>query len=322
VEQGYSIAVFPEGTRTSHPPMKRFHKGAFYLAEQLKLDIVPILFHGLGYTMTKGDYLLKNGPITAKYLPRISYEDRTWGNTYQERTKSISRYFKQQHEALTKELEQPEYFKEHLFFNYIYKGPVLEWYLKVKLRLENYYQPFHELLPEEGTFLDLGCGYGFMSYILHWASQGKRKFTGVDYDEEKIDTAQHCFSRTEDVNFVCEDIAAFKLDKYNGIIISDVLHYLHPEQQQQVIEKAIDALLPNGVLIIRDGDIDLKRKHKGTQLTEQLSTKIFSFNKTTHALYYLSGKSIENIAKNKQIAIQRIDHTKYTSNVIWVLRKP
>mgnify|MGYP001028650378 CR=1 FL=1 len=322
VEQGYSIAVFPEGTRTSHPPMKRFHKGAFYLAEQLKLDIVPILFHGLGYTMTKGDYLLKNGPITAKYLPRISYEDRTWGNTYQERTKSISRYFKQQHEALTKELEQPEYFKEHLFFNYIYKGPVLEWYLKVKSRLENYYQPFHELLPEEGTFLDLGCGYGFMSYILHWASQGKRKFTGVDYDEEKIDTAQHCFSRTEDVNFVCEDIAAFKLDKYNGIIISDVLHYLHPEQQQQVIEKAIDALLPNGVLIIRDGDIDLKRKHKGTQLTEQLSTKIFSFNKTTHALYYLSGKSIENIAKNKQIAIQRIDHTKYTSNVIWVLRKP
>lgn len=321
VREGYSISVFPEGTRTSYPPMKRFHKGAFYLADQLKLDIVPVLFHGLGYTMTKGDFLLKNGPITAKYLPRIKADDTSWGHTYQERTKTISRYFKQQHEALTKELETPAYFKEHLFFNYIYKGPVLEWYLKIKLRLENYYQPFHELLPEEGDFLDLGCGYGFMSYTLHWASQGKRNFTGVDYDEEKIATAQRCFSRTEAVNFVCGNIATFPPGKYNGIIISDVLHYLPPTLQQEVIENAIDSLLTGGVLIIRDGDADLKEKHKGTRLTEFFSTRIFSFNKTTNKLHFLSGSDIEAITAKKEVHLQRIDDTKYTSNVVWVIRK-
>ncbi|MFT4092211.1 MAG: MMPL family transporter [Niabella sp.] len=321
VQQGYSIAVFPEGTRTSQPPMKRFHKGAFYVAEQLKLDIVPVLFHGLGYTMTKGDFLLKNGPITAKYLPRIKVEDHSWGSTYQERTKSISRYFKQQHEALTKELEQPPYFKEHLFFNYIYKGPVLEWYLKIKLKLENYYQQFHDLLPEAGNFLDLGCGYGFMTYTLYWASQGNRRFTSVDYDEEKIKTAQHCFSRTKAVNFLHEDIAAFTFEKYDGIIISDVLHYLEPEKQVHVIKQAIDSLLPGGVLIIRDGDADLQGKHKGTRLTEILSTKIFSFNKTANELHFLSGKMIEVMAEKNGLILQRIDDTKYTSNVVWALRK-
>lgn len=320
-DKGYSIVVFPEGTRSTRPPIKRFHKGAFYLAEKLHLDMVPVLLHGLGYTMTKGDYLLKNGPITAQYLPRIKADDLSWGSSYQERTRSVSKYFREQHTQLTKELEQPKYFREHLFFNYIYKGPVLEWYLKIKLRLENYYQPFHELMPPEGSILDLGCGYGFMSYILYWSSQEKRRITGVDYDEEKIDTANHCFSKTDDIHFIHADISRFSFESYNGIIISDVLHYLQPEQQVAVIEKAIQSLLPGGVLVIRDGDKDLKAKHKGTRLTEFFSTKVFSFNKTVNELHFLSGKTIEELAIKHGLTFERLDHTKYTSNVIWVLRR-
>ncbi|ANH79665.1 glycerol acyltransferase [Niabella ginsenosidivorans] len=320
-DKGYSIVVFPEGTRSARPPIKRFHKGAFYLAEKLHLDIVPVLLHGLGYTMTKGDYLLKNGPITAQYLPRIKADDLSWGSSYQERTRSVSKYFREQHTQLTKELEQPKYFKEHLFFNYIYKGPVLEWYLKIKLRLENYYQPFHKVMPLEGSILDLGCGYGFMSYILYWSSQEKRRITGVDYDEGKIDTANHCFSKTDDIHFIHADISRFSFESYNGIIISDVLHYLQPEQQVAVIEKAIQSLLPGGVLVIRDGDKDLKAKHKGTRLTEFFSTKIFSFNKTVNELHFLSGKMIKELAIKHGLSFERVDNTKYTSNVIWVLRK-
>ncbi|MCH5690266.1 class I SAM-dependent methyltransferase [Niabella sp. W65] len=122
----------------------------------------------------------------------------------------------------------------------------------------------------------------------------------MDYDEEKIATAQHCFSRTAALQFVQGDISAYPFKQYNGIIISDVLHYLQPVAQQQVIEQAIDSLLPGGVLIIRDGDADLKEKHKGTKFTELLSTKIFSFNKTTNQLHFLSGKMIEALAIKKK----------------------
>ena len=320
-DKGYSIVVFPEGTRTSFPPMKRFHKGAFYLAEKLQLDIVPVLLHGLGYTMTKGEFLLKNNDVSAKYLPRIEATDTSWGTGYQARTKTISKYFKQQHDVLRTELEPPKYFREHLFFNYIYKGPVLEWYLKIKTKLENYYQQFHDLLPKEGKILDLGCGYGFMVYVLYWASQNRRQVTGVDYDEEKIETANHCFSKTDDLKFIHSDITKFEFEKYDGITIMDVLHYLLPEQQIEVIEKAIKALLPGGILIIRDGDVDMKQKHKGTKLTEIFSTKIFSFNKTQNQLHFLSGNMIENLAAKHGLVLERVDDTKYTSNVVWVMRR-
>jgi 2-polyprenyl-3-methyl-5-hydroxy-6-metoxy-1,4-benzoquinol methylase len=198
---------------------------------------------------------------------------------------------------------------------------VLEWYLKLKLRIEKYYQPFHDLLPRDGKLLDIGCGYGFMAYILYWASQNKRQITGIDYDEEKIETANHCFSKTGDLQFVHADIAHFELEKYNGITIMDVLHYLKHEEQTNVIEKAIDALLPGGILIIRDGDADMKQKHKGTKLTELFSTKIFSFNKTVNDLNFLSGQLIESLAINHKLSLERIDDTRFTSNVIWVMRK-
>jgi 1-acyl-sn-glycerol-3-phosphate acyltransferase len=44
VDQGFSLMVFPEGTRSACNAIQRFHKGAFFLAEELQLDIIPLLF--------------------------------------------------------------------------------------------------------------------------------------------------------------------------------------------------------------------------------------------------------------------------------------
>jgi len=89
VKQGYSIVVFPEGSRSPDGQIRRFHKGAFYLAQELGLDILPIMIHGSGYTITKGDFLLKDGHITLKFLPRIPPD----ATPYAERAKTIGRYF-------------------------------------------------------------------------------------------------------------------------------------------------------------------------------------------------------------------------------------
>ena len=59
VNNGYSIVIFPEGTRSVDWKINRFHKGAFYLAEQLNIDILPIVIDGTGYTLTKNDFFLK-----------------------------------------------------------------------------------------------------------------------------------------------------------------------------------------------------------------------------------------------------------------------
>jgi 1-acyl-sn-glycerol-3-phosphate acyltransferase len=321
VKQGFSIVVFPEGTRTPDGNMKRFHKGAFFLAEKLELDILPIVIHGTGYTMTKNDFLLKDGSISLKFLPRIKPGEVQWGEGYAERAKKIGRFFREEFNKLRRQIEAPDYFREQLVYNYLYKGPVLEWYMRIKTRLEKNYKPFNELVPLQGKVLDIGCGYGFMSYMLHFVS-AQRIITGIDYDGQKIATANHCFSKNENIQFRVADVIEYPFERYDSIIMSDILHYLKPEQQKQVIEKSIRHLLPGGNIIIREGNSDLAKRHKGTKLTELFSTKILGFNKTSgNALSFLSGNLIREIANNEELDCIELDNTKFTSNVIFVLKK-
>lgn len=320
VNRGYSIMVFPEGTRSYDDNMKRFHKGAFFIAEKLKLDIVPVILHGVQYCMQKGDWLLKDGHASVHIYPRIKLTDTQYGITYSERTKLISKWMRNEYAQIKQRIEQPKYFKEQLLRSYTYKGPVLEWYCRIKTKLENYYQPFHELLAREGKFYDLGCGYGFMTYMLHWSAP-RREFIGIDYDEEKIETAQHNFLRDGHISFKQGDLTQVQLDECNGVIISDVLHYLLPEKQNELIEKAIGALAPGGTLIIRDGVAELQQRIKGTKLTELFSTKIFGFNKTANDLHYISQSNIKAIASRHNMSLQIIDNSKRTANLIFVLRK-
>ena len=63
VERGYSIALYPEGTRSENCRIGRFHKGAFAIAEQLGLDVVPMFLYGPGRILPKKTYHLRRGPI-------------------------------------------------------------------------------------------------------------------------------------------------------------------------------------------------------------------------------------------------------------------
>ncbi|MCD6010491.1 MAG: phospholipid/glycerol acyltransferase [Flavipsychrobacter sp.] len=321
VKEGYSIMIYPEGTRSVTGEVKRFHKGAFLLAEQLGLDVLPVLIQGTAYTLTKGDFLLKNGEINIKYLPRIKSDDLSWGAGYQERGKSISRYFKQEFEKFRLEKETPKYFREQLIYNYIYKGPVLEWYMRVKTMLEKNYEQFHQLVPQKGKILDLGCGYGFLPYMLHFLAKD-RIITGVDYDEEKIDTASHNYMKNDNVNFVYANVVEYSFDQQDAIIINDVLHYLQPDEQEIVIQRCINNIADNGIIILRDGDADKAERHKGTELTEFFSIKAFGFNKSSgKPLSFMSGTRIREIASKYGATVEQIDNTRYTSNIIFVLRK-
>lgn len=320
VNRGYSIVVFPEGTRTYDDKIKRFHKGAFYIAEQLQLDIVPLVLHGVHYTMQKGDWLLKDGTTSVHIGARIKPHDNSLGTTYSERAKLIGRHMRSELAELKQKNETPAYFREQLLRSYTYKGPILEWYCRIKTRLDDNYEQFHRFIGREGLFYDLGCGYGFMTYMLHWAAPG-RQFIGVDYDEEKIETAQHNFLRDENIRFEQADLTKIDLQPCNGIIISDVLHYLLPAQQEELLEKCHRALNTGGVLVIRDGVQELKDRFEGTKRTEVWSTRVFKFNKTQNDLHFISRASIEDFARKHDLDIEIHDLTRYTSNLIFVLRK-
>lgn len=323
IADGYSILIFPEGTRSVTGDIGRFHKGAFLAAEKLGLDIVPVLIHGAGDAVTKNDFHFKDGALTVKYLPRIKHSDTQFGTTYQEKTKAICHYMRKEYELLREEFEPTKYYRSKLINNYIYKGPLVEWYCRVKTAMEGNYQLFESLMPKKGRIVDVGCGYGFLPYMLLFKSR-HREILGLDYDEEKITVAKNCASKRDNINFETADATTYEFPDADGFIISDVLHYLEPDKQVKVIEKLAQKINKNGVLVIRDADADLKTRQAGTAYTEFVSTKVAGFNKTGESgLHFVSGKLIrETLSKFSHLTIEVIDNTKLTSNVIYVVRHP
>ncbi len=322
-DQGYSILIFPEGTRSRDRKILRFHKGAFYLAEQLGLDILPVVTHGTGEYVRKGEYVARPATITVKALDRIEPGDKHWGNDYSERTKKVQQLVRAEFDSI-KEMyyNNTDYHRDLLFRNYIYKGPVLEWYMRIKVRLEKNYRFFDELIPRSALVTDVGCGYGFMSYMLAMTSENRRIY-GIDYDAEKIAVAAHGIARPQNTSFTAGDALTVDFQPSDVFILADVLHYLPAEDQRLLIQKCAQHLHPAGMLVIRDGDAGLERRHKGTVLTEFFSTKIIGFNKTAanRRLCFTTRESILKTLKNANFAVEIIDDAKRTSNIIFIGRK-
>lgn len=98
--EGYSILVFPEGTRSADCNIQRFHKGAFHIAEELGLDIVPVFIHGAGHVLQKNRYHLRTGRITVEIDKRVTADNDTFGSSVKERRRSFEQYYRQKYNEI------------------------------------------------------------------------------------------------------------------------------------------------------------------------------------------------------------------------------
>ncbi|UCG28002.1 MAG: 1-acyl-sn-glycerol-3-phosphate acyltransferase, partial [Bacteroidales bacterium] len=103
IEAGYSIIILPEGTRSLTNEIQRFHRGAFYIAEKLRLDIIPILICGTGDILKKGEFWGGSNHIIQRIYKRISFDDPEFGSSYSKRPKLIRKYLTGEFEKLMKE---------------------------------------------------------------------------------------------------------------------------------------------------------------------------------------------------------------------------
>lgn len=145
VNQGFSLMIFPEGTRSYNQTIRRFHKGAFYIAQVLKLDILPVYIHGNSEILPKGDYILYGeNSITIEIGKRIAYNDNSFGITYSDRCKSIQKYFRENFEKIRCRIEKHDYFNQNIARSFLYKSNFL--YSKIRKDLEiksPYYYQIH-----------------------------------------------------------------------------------------------------------------------------------------------------------------------------------
>lgn len=322
VKQGYSVLIFPEGTRTPDGNIKRFHQGAFKIAADLNLDIQPILLHGAFQCLPKDEFFMRSGHITQKVLKIVKVKQVNTANneTYRLQAKSLTKYFREEFDKIKLEIEDTKFNKRYIINQYVFKGPVLEWYVKIKLKLENNYSFINSVVPHKANIVDIGCGYGYLSLMLRNISTD-RIITGFDFDENKIKVAANITKNDNGINFYTNDISKTDIPPADVYILSDVLHYMPKDIQISVLQKCFDNVSENGMIIVRDADADLEKRTKITKATEIQSTKIFKFNKTKYGLSFISGKVFIETAKLKGFNCQRIDNTKHTSNITYIFKR-
>ena len=68
---GLSMLVFPEGTRSPDGHMRPFKRGAFVLAIEAGVPIVPVSVVGTQYVLRKGSWKMRRGPVSIRFGPAV-----------------------------------------------------------------------------------------------------------------------------------------------------------------------------------------------------------------------------------------------------------
>ena len=80
LRKGASVVIFPEGTRTKNGKLGRFKKGAFMIAADLHLPVVPITIRGAYEVLPYNSAYIKPGTIEMIVHEPINTDELTYEN--------------------------------------------------------------------------------------------------------------------------------------------------------------------------------------------------------------------------------------------------
>ena len=68
---GISLAIAPEGTRSATPNLGVFKKGAFHIAVQAEVPVVPVVIRNAGEIMWRASMIARPGTVDVAILPPV-----------------------------------------------------------------------------------------------------------------------------------------------------------------------------------------------------------------------------------------------------------
>ena len=71
IRSGVSLAVAPEGTRSATPTLGPFKKGAFHIAVQAQVPVVPVVIRNAGEIMWRASLVARPGTVDVVVLPPV-----------------------------------------------------------------------------------------------------------------------------------------------------------------------------------------------------------------------------------------------------------
>ena len=144
-----------------------------------------------------------------------------------------------------------------------------------KLRSDPIYPAAFELFrASRQPLVDVGCGVGLLAFYLR-----ERNFLapicGLDRDGRKIERAQAVAARAyRDLEFIEQDVSRAPLPRAGHIVLADLLHYLPPNEQADLLGQLAAGLAPGVMLVIRDCPRDGNVRFWLTRLAERFAQAI------------------------------------------------
>ena len=201
VKNGYSIVVFPEGTRSEDCSIGRFRKGAFYLAGTLNIDIIPVVLHGLGHVLPKKDFMLREGAITVQINPRITPKKTDLDDNFLSITKQTRNHYSNMYSVLSNREEKSDYFKSYIIHSYLYKGSGIERTIRRNLKAD--FQSINSYAGN-GPVLVKNNGLGEFSFLFALVHKHVHVYA-VDNDKDNIDIASACCGLPPNITICAEE---------------------------------------------------------------------------------------------------------------------
>jgi len=129
-------------------------------------------------------------------------------------------------------------------------------YTKFYVRLRSIFinvDAYSDYLPDNGTVVDIGCGYGLLLNFLA-TSRPNCSFIGADLDKRRIDVASKTIKKRDNVAFLLGDARNLDFPDCRAAIMVDFLHHIDLKDQITVLKRVYSFLNEGGVLIIAEID--------------------------------------------------------------------
>lgn len=227
----FSLMIFPEGTRSRTNNINRFHKGAFYLAEKLQLDILPIYIHGNSEIIPKGEFLIFDGHIYSIIGKRIAWNDENYGSNYSERTKKISKEFKVNFQEIRNQHEDENYWKQKLFLSFLYKESEIIQVVKKDFSLnKSVYHQLNNTFTKDEKIVHFSNDFGQIDFLLLMQQANRKIITFVKEEEKREVAATNYITKIRSLEYRSNFNV---IDEYTTLLISTDIENIYQETINQ-----------------------------------------------------------------------------------------